>query len=66
MLQKTGSTPIHDLNLIAMPSYIFRKYPGYNPNEIRDWSQSTGIDPASFDPENIAFGRVASKAECPP
>ena len=45
-----------------MSSYIFRKYPGYNPNEIQDWSQSTGIDPASFDPENIAFGRGASKA----
>ncbi|SEI74474.1 hypothetical protein SAMN04487995_1988 [Dyadobacter koreensis] len=45
-----------------MSSYIFRKYPGYNPNEIQDWSQSTGIDPASFDPDNIAFGRGASKA----
>jgi len=45
-----------------MSSYIFRKYPGYNPNEIQGWSQSTGIDPTSFDPENIAFGRGSSKA----
>jgi hypothetical protein len=45
-----------------MSSYIFRKYPGYNPNEIQGWSPSTGIDPTSFDPENIAFGRGSSKA----
>jgi hypothetical protein len=45
-----------------MSSYIFRKYPGYNPNEIQGWSPSTGIDPTTFDPENIAFGRGSSKA----
>jgi len=45
-----------------MASYIFRKYPGYNPNEIQGWSPSTGIDPTTFDPENIAFGRGSSKA----
>ncbi|WP_025763907.1 hypothetical protein [Dyadobacter tibetensis] len=45
-----------------MSSYIFRKYPGYNPNQIEGWTESTGIDPTNFNPENIAFGRGSSKA----
>ncbi|SEI49933.1 hypothetical protein SAMN05216327_10251 [Dyadobacter sp. SG02] len=42
--------------------YIFRKYKGFNPNEIKCWSPSSGIDPTGFDPEDIAVSRSSSKA----
>ena len=45
-----------------MPSHIFRKYPGYNPNEIKDWTPSTVIDTNSFDVEDIVFSKGSSKA----
>jgi len=45
-----------------MASHIFRKYAGYNPNEIKCWSPSTSIDTNSFDVENIVFTRGSSKA----
>lgn len=45
-----------------MTPYIFRKYPGYNPSEIKCWSLSTVIDTNSFDVEDITFSRGASKA----
>jgi hypothetical protein len=45
-----------------MAPHIFRKYSGYNPNEIKCWSPSTVIDTSSFDVENIVFSRGSSKA----
>lgn len=45
-----------------MPAHIFRKYPGYNPNEIKDWTPSTVIDTSSFDVEDIVFSKGSSKA----
>lgn len=43
-------------------AHVFRKYAGYNPNEVKCWSPSTVIDTSSFDVENIVFKRGASKA----
>lgn len=45
-----------------MVPYIFRKYPGYNPNEVKGWSSSTVIDTSSFDVEDIVFSNGSSKA----
>ncbi len=45
-----------------MPPYIFRKYPGYNANEIKDWTPSTVIDTNSFEAENIVFSKGSLKA----
>ena len=45
-----------------MPPHIFRKYPGYNANEIKDWTASTVIDTNSFDVENIVFSKGSQKA----
>jgi len=45
-----------------MNPYIFRKYAGYNQNEIKCWSPSTVIDTTSFDVEKILFTRGTSKA----
>ncbi len=45
-----------------MPPYIFRKYPGYNANEIKDWSVSTVIDTNSFEPENLVYSKGSLKA----
>lgn len=45
-----------------MIPYIFRKYPGYNPNEIKCWSPSTVIDTSSFDVDDIVFSKGSSKA----
>ncbi len=42
--------------------YVFRKYRGYNPNEIQCWAQSTGINPDDFTFENIVARQGASKA----
>lgn len=45
-----------------MPPYIFRKYPGYNANEIKDWSVSTLIDTNSFEAENLVYSKGSLKA----
>ncbi len=45
-----------------MSTFVFRKYAGYNPNEIKCWSPSTVISESSFDLEDIVFSRGASKA----
>lgn len=45
-----------------MTTHVFRKYNGYNPNEIRCWTPSTVIDETSFDIEDIVFTRGAAKA----
>lgn len=45
-----------------MTTHVFRKYAGYNPNEIKCWTPSTVIDEKSFDIEEIVFTRGASKA----
>lgn len=45
-----------------MAPYTFRKYPGYNPNEIKGWSPSTVIDTSSFDVEDIVFSKGSLKA----
>src|ERR1035437_7107606 len=45
-----------------MSTFVFRKYAGYNPNEIKCWSPSTVISESSFDLEEIVFSRGASKA----
>lgn len=45
-----------------MTPHIFRKYPGYNPNEIKDWSPSTVIDTNSFEVEDIVISKGSSKA----
>lgn len=45
-----------------MTTHVFRKYAGYNPNEIKCWTASTVIDESSFDIEDIVFTRGASKA----
>jgi len=45
-----------------MAPYIFRKYTGYNPNEIKCWSPSSVIDTNSFNIEDIVATRGASKA----
>lgn len=45
-----------------MTPHIFRKYPGYNANEIKDWSPSTVIDTDSFDVEDILPSNGSSKA----
>lgn len=45
-----------------MTTHVFRKYNGYNPNEIKCWTPSTVIDETSFDIEDIVFTRGAAKA----
>ncbi|HYC27961.1 MAG TPA: hypothetical protein VEB42_04080, partial [Chitinophagaceae bacterium] len=45
-----------------MPPYVFRKYSGYNPNEIRCWSISTAINPDNFIIEDIVYSKGSSKA----
>ncbi|HEY5408526.1 MAG TPA: hypothetical protein VIJ92_15640 [Ginsengibacter sp.] len=45
-----------------MTPFIFRKYPGYNPNEIKCWTASTVIDTNSFDVEDIVVTKGSSKA----
>ncbi len=45
-----------------MTPHIFRKYPGYNPNEIKDWTPSKVIDTTNFDVENIVTSKGSSKA----
>ena len=45
-----------------MTPHVFRKYAGYNPNEIKCWSASSVIDESSFEIEDIVFARGASKA----
>jgi hypothetical protein len=45
-----------------MTPHIFRKYKGYNPNEIKCWSLSTGINTESFEVENITASKGSSKA----
>ncbi|MEJ7677473.1 MAG: hypothetical protein WKG06_06300 [Segetibacter sp.] len=45
-----------------MTPYVFRKYEGYNRNEIKCWSPSKVIDTNSFDVENIGASNGSSKA----
>ena len=45
-----------------MTPHIFRKYPGYNPNDIKDWSPSKVIDTNSFDVEDVVSSNGSSKA----
>ncbi|MBW8687110.1 hypothetical protein [Chitinophaga rhizophila] len=45
-----------------MTPHIFRKYKGYNPNEIKCWTPSTGINTDSFEVENITASKGSSKA----
>lgn len=45
-----------------MTPHIFRKYPGFNANDIKCWTPSTVIDTKSFDVENIVFSKGSSKA----
>ncbi|SFM82391.1 hypothetical protein SAMN05428949_0923 [Chitinophaga sp. YR627] len=45
-----------------MTPHIFRKYKGYNPNEIKCWTPSTGINTESFEVENITASKGSSKA----
>lgn len=45
-----------------MTPHIFRKYKGFNPNEIKCWTPSTGINTESFEVENITASKGSSKA----
>src|SRR5688572_5737127 len=45
-----------------MTPYVFRKYPGYNFNEVKCWSVSTVIDTKNFDVEDIVYSRGSAKA----
>ncbi|SFF00422.1 hypothetical protein SAMN05518672_1146 [Chitinophaga sp. CF118] len=43
-------------------AHVFRKYKGYNPNEIKCWSLSKGINTDSFVVDNITTSKGSSKA----
>jgi hypothetical protein len=45
-----------------MTPYVFRKYAGYNQNDIRCWSTSTAISPDNFVIEDIVTSKGSSKA----
>ena len=45
-----------------MTPYTFRKYTGYNPNEVKCWSATTPISPDNFIIEDIVHRNGSSKA----
>lgn len=45
-----------------MAPYAFRKYTGYNPNEVKCWSTTSPISPDNFIIEDIVHSNGSSKA----
>lgn len=45
-----------------MTPYVFRKYAGFNPNEIKCWSPSSAISADNFEVEDIVHSNGSSKA----